>query len=65
MDANRIAHLKQLSGDINRWKLEAERLEAVGQKSRAEAMRKWAKSAERLAERIKVLPPKLIDTDND
>jgi hypothetical protein len=55
MDTNRNAHLEQLNHDIQRWLLEADRLEEGGQKSRAEIIRGWAKNARRLCERIRDL----------
>jgi hypothetical protein len=56
MDANRRAHLNQLTSDIGKWLREAERLEKDGLKSRAAVLRGWARSASRVVDRIKELP---------
>ena len=53
MDPNRAAHLANLMRDIDRWQAEVIRLEKEGRIARADAIRGWIKSAERLAERLK------------
>jgi hypothetical protein len=53
---DRAEHLAELSRDIQNWKTDVERLELDGQTDRASAMRRWIKSAERLAELLRQMP---------
>ena len=56
MEGHRKNHLDELKRDIQNWRRQAEELERQGLSGMAEVRRKWAQSAERLAERIKNLP---------
>ena len=56
MSYDRAEHLADLNRDIQNWQAEVKRLELEGHTSRANAVRRWIKSAERLAERLKQRP---------
>lgn len=53
MDQDRTEHLSQLIRDIQKWKLDVERLEANGETEKAFKIKGWIESAQRLAERLK------------
>jgi hypothetical protein len=49
MDLDRALHLRELTRDIQRWKAKVDRLEREGNATKAKVIRKWIKSAERVA----------------
>jgi len=55
-DANRAAHLAELTRKIQDWRADLIRLEEKGRKAQAANIRTWIKSAERVAHLLKRAP---------